>query len=108
MSTYKVIAEKFLFLRLYGSEDASVGLWLAPIANIERKHDVRFDTEFRSRGCLNTYLVTHKHSSQEIRKLHENYSKTGNLCAQEIRNFLAYQYNWTVPPSRCCEKKTGV
>lgn len=96
------------FYRLYNSEDVSVGLWLAPIANIERKHDVRFDTEYRSRGCSNQYLVTHKQSNQDMRKLHEYYSKTGNLCAQEISNFLGYQYNWTVPPSRCCERKPGI
>ena len=46
-------------LQRYAAEDVSVGVWIAPL-QVERRHDVRFDTEWRSRGCRNDYLVTHK------------------------------------------------
>lgn len=94
--------------RLYNSEDVSIGLWVAPLANIERKHDTRFDTEYRSRGCSNQYLVTHKQNTQDMKKLYEFYSRTGNLCAQEISTYMGYQYNWTVPPSLCCDRRPGI
>lgn len=44
---------------MFVNEDVSVGIWLAPL-RIERRHDRRFDTEWRSRGCLNHYVITHK------------------------------------------------
>ncbi|XP_058793097.1 beta-1,3-galactosyltransferase 6 [Phymastichus coffea] len=104
----KFIAENADFLKLYNSEDVSVGLWVAPLSNIERKHDTRFDTEYRSRGCSNQYLVTHKQNTQDMKKLYEFYSRTGNLCAQEISTYLGYQYNWTAPPSLCCDRRPGI
>ncbi len=42
-----------------------MGTWLAPL-KVNRVHDVRFDTEFRSRGCSNSYLMSHKQSVQVI------------------------------------------
>lgn len=35
-------------LAAYTSEDVSVGAWLAPL-NVTRRHDVRFDTEWKVR-----------------------------------------------------------
>lgn len=86
----------------------SVGLWLAPLANIERKHDVRFDTEYRSRGCSNQYIITHKQTIQNMRNMYEYYQASGALCPKEIRNRMSYRYNWTVPPSQCCTRQTGI
>ncbi|XP_014215111.1 beta-1,3-galactosyltransferase 6 [Copidosoma floridanum] len=104
----KFIAQNADVLKLYNSEDVSVGLWLAPLANIERRHDIRFDTEYRSRGCLNSYYVTHKQSIQEMKKLQDLYTRTGNICSHEVQNYYHYHYNWTVPPSKCCERKPGI
>lgn len=104
----KFIALNMEILKLYRSEDVSVGLWLAPIANIERKHDVRFDTEYRSRGCSNQYIVTHKQTIKNMKNLHEYYQASGALCAKEIRSRMSYQYNWTVPPSQCCSLQSGI
>ena len=46
-------------LQKWNSEDISVGAWLAPVGP-NRIHSSRFDTESESRGCSNSYIVTHK------------------------------------------------
>ncbi|XP_014476379.1 PREDICTED: beta-1,3-galactosyltransferase 6 [Dinoponera quadriceps] len=104
----KFIASNTDILKLHNSEDVSVGLWLAPLANIERKHDVRFDTEYRSRGCSNQYIITHKQTIQNMRSMHEYYQASGALCSKEVRNRMSYQYNWTAPPSQCCNRQSGI
>ena len=94
-------------LQLYNSEDVSVGVWLSPY-EAERKHDVRFDTEFVSRGCRNVYIVSHKQSIKDIRKKHQNLKSTGKLCGREFQTRLSYEYNWNVEPTKCCERTRGV
>uniref|UniRef100_A0A914RJR2 Hexosyltransferase n=1 Tax=Parascaris equorum TaxID=6256 RepID=A0A914RJR2_PAREQ len=47
------------------SEDVSVGAWLAGL-DVRYVHDPRFDTEFRSRGCNNEYIITHKQTPQSL------------------------------------------
>lgn len=103
----KFIANNADILKLHNSEDVSVGLWLAPL-NIERKHDVRFDTEYKSRGCSNQYIITHKQTIQKMRNMYEHYQTTGMLCRKETRNRMSYQYNWTVFPSQCCNRQFGI
>ena len=88
-------------LTLYNSEDVSVGTWLAPL-DIHRVHDPRFDTEYKSRGCFNEYIVTHKQDRQMMHEKHEQLQRTGRLCASEYRIYLSYKYNWQVLPSKCC------
>lgn len=104
----KFIAINADILKLYKAEDVSVGVWIAPLANIERKHDIRFDTEYRSRGCSNQYIVTHKQTIEKMKNMHEYYQASGALCMKEIRNHMGYQYNWTVPPSQCCNLQSGI
>lgn len=104
----KFIAGNADILKLQNAEDISVGLWLAPLANIERKHDIRFDTEYRSRGCSNQYIITHKQTIQNMRSMHEYYQASGALCSKEVRNRMSYQYNWTAPPSQCCNRQSGI
>ncbi|XP_076232846.1 beta-1,3-galactosyltransferase 6 isoform X2 [Calliopsis andreniformis] len=104
----KFIALNMDILKLHKAEDVSVGLWLAPLANVERKHDVRFDTEYRSRGCSNQYIVTHKQTIVNMKNMYEYYQMSGALCVKEIRNRMSYNYNWTVPPSQCCNVKSGI
>lgn len=96
------IASNAEYLRLYNSEDVSVGVWLAALADVNRLHDPRFDTEFMSRGCSNTYLVTHKHNEQAMSEMFSTLKQTGNLCAKEYKSINSYIYNWNVPPSKCC------
>lgn len=95
------VAENSKLLRTFLSEDVSLGLWLAPL-EINRIHDPRFNTEFISRGCKNSYLITHKQSSLQMRELHQSLTATGKLCPQEFRVRKSYVYNWNVLPTMCC------
>lgn len=96
------LAKNSDLLQHYKSEDVSVGVWLSPL-KIHRVHDVRFDTEFESRGCYNNYLITHKQSANDMRAKHTHLLSTGKLCQTELRTRYSYNYNWTVPPSQCCK-----
>ena len=94
-------------LLLYNSEDVSVGVWLSAY-KAERKHDVRFDTEFVSRGCSNHYIVSHK---QTINDMHSKYRLTkakGVQCEREFQTRGSYEYNWEEMPSKCCDRRKGV
>lgn len=85
----------------YSSEDVSVGVWTAPF-RLDRKHDRRFDTEYRSRGCFNSYLVTHKQTASMMYEMYRNLEQASVPCQREVRWRLSYEYNWSVPPSQCC------
>jgi len=97
------VANNAAILRRFSSEDISVGVWTAPLV-IERRHDPRFDTEHVSRGCHDSYIVTHKQDSAAVRTLYKNLLETGRLCGNngQYRRRLSYTYNWSVPPSLCC------
>ena len=46
-----------------------------------------------------------KYSLQKIEDLEEKWnflSKTGDLCYDEESLKHGYEYNWNVPPSKCC------
>lgn len=98
------IARNGNFLTRYRNEDISVGAWLSSYSKLNRVHDPRFDTEYISRGCHQSYLVTHKHSEFAMKKFHENLKVTGKLCLKENRTRISYMYNWNVPPSKCCSR----
>ncbi len=95
------IARNSDYLQMFKSEDISVGAWLGPLA-INRQHDPRFDTEYKSRGCNNAYIVTHKQDVKMIREKHQLLKQTGRLCRREVKVMPSYIYNWNVPPSQCC------
>ncbi|OZC07111.1 hypothetical protein X798_05916 [Onchocerca flexuosa] len=57
-------------LKIYKNEDVSVGAWLAGLS-VRYVHDPRFDTEFRSRGCNNQYIITHKQTPESLKVLLE-------------------------------------
>ena len=89
-------------LELFFSEDASVGAWLAGTTAI-RRHDTRFDTQWKSRGCSNTYMVTHKQTKEDMEVKWKRLVRTGTICdKEETRVMLSYKYDWTKPPSMCC------
>lgn len=98
------IAKNEQTLRYFNSEDVSVGLWLASVNNILRIHDIRFDTEWTSRGCRNFHLITHSISEKEMRQLYNRIVNEGKLCASDSIKRHSYFYNWTAPPSQCCTK----
>jgi len=84
---------------VYSNEDVSVGAWTV-VYEMERWHDVRFDTYGKSRGCRNDFIVTHKQSVKEMRQKHKLYKATGKLCLKEHVEWED-EYNWNVPPSKC-------
>lgn len=95
------------YLQEYLSEDVSLGAWLAPL-RVERIHDERFDTEFVSRGCQNSYLITHKQDPMAMQALHGNLHKSGHLCSKEFMRRESYKYDWTVLPSQCCARNPKI
>lgn len=90
-------------LQLYMSEDVSVGTWLSPL-KIQRVHDQRFDTWYKSRGCANDFLITHKHSPESLRDKYNNLQSVGTLCIKE-KSSKGHLYNWKVVPSKCCAQQ---
>ena len=111
---------------VWNSEDVSVGAWLGPV-RVNRVHTNRFDTEAKSRGCQNSYLITHKQvtklkskniilskyfclnlclifvqTEDDMREKWHFLSKTGDICYEEVQITPGYNYNWSVPPSQCC------
>ena len=103
----KMMALNSAHLKLYVNEDVSVGSWLAPY-DIERNHDVRFDTEYQSRGCNNAYIVTHKQPTHFMLEKHNSLKETGKLCKKEFRYKASYIYDWSKPPSECCKRQIGI
>ncbi|VDK79648.1 unnamed protein product [Anisakis simplex] len=86
---------------MYRNEDVSVGAWLAGL-DVKYIHDPRFDTEFRSRGCSNQYIITHKQTPRALENLYASMVNTGHLCEREFRVRASYVYDWSQPPSLCC------
>ncbi|XP_015356830.1 beta-1,3-galactosyltransferase 6 [Marmota marmota marmota] len=95
------------YLRAWHSEDVSLGAWLAPV-DVQREHDPRFDTEYKSRGCSNQYLVTHKQSPEDMLEKQQMLLREGRLCKREVQLRLSYVYDWSAPPSQCCQRKEGI
>lgn len=95
------------YLKFWQSEDVSLGAWLGPV-DVKRIHDPRFDTEFKSRGCNNKYIVTHKQSIEDMLEKHQTLIREGKLCKEEVKLRLSYIYDWNVPPSQCCQRKDGI
>ena len=93
-------------LQLYSNEDTSLGVWLSPY-EAERKHDMRFNTEGNSRGCSDEHLVSHKQNAADMRKKYLSLLLSAGRvqCRGEHLKRRAYEYNWHVPPSKCCLKK---
>lgn len=94
--------------QLYTRDDIALGVWLSTFNGIERKHDVRFNTGYYSRGCSNVYIVTHRESAQSMLSKYSSLHKSGKLCEEEYSAKPSYRYNWSVPSNRCCVRESGV
>lgn len=97
------VATSSKYLKLFRNEDVSLGTWLAPM-DLHRVHDPRFDTEYKSRGCNNKYLVSHKQSTLHMQEKFSSLKNLGRLCREQFQVRRSYNYNWNVPPSQCCLK----
>lgn len=83
----------------YGSEDVSVGTWLAPLRHVYRWHDPRFDTSYAPRKCRSYHMVLHKRNGQMMRDIHD-----GELCSGIGSSILSdYYYDWTRTADKCCD-----
>ncbi|CAD5212450.1 unnamed protein product [Bursaphelenchus okinawaensis] len=100
------IADHTHLLRFYRAEDVSVGVWLAGV-QVKYLHDPRFDTEYISRGCNNNYLVTHKHTQEMMYAMADNVKQSGQMCQKEFQSRPSYVYDFSVPPSQCCQRLNG-
>eukprot|EP00092_Neocalanus_flemingeri_P087060 GFUD01109798.1.p1 GENE.GFUD01109798.1~~GFUD01109798.1.p1 ORF type:complete len:324 (+),score=72.69 GFUD01109798.1:85-1056(+) len=101
-SLVQYMADNSRMLELFNSEDASVGTWLAGL-KVKRKHDSRFDTEWKSRGCSNQFVVTHKQTQADMKIKWKRLAKYGSICeGAETKVRLSYNYDWSKPPSECC------
>ena len=97
-------------LAQYPAEDMSLGLWLAPY-NIERRHDARFDTQSFRRGCKRQFLLSHKVNVWEMPVLFRSLQEEGTYCSlrtEWTNRHYGYVYNWNVPPSSCCQKRSNI
>jgi galactosylxylosylprotein 3-beta-galactosyltransferase len=102
----KYISDNSELLQRYNSEDVSLGTWLSPL-NINRKHDTRFDTWYKSRGCSNSFLVTHKMTPGLMMDRFQALETFGHLCKKE-KYVVGHLYDWSVLPSQCCNKKESL
>ena len=95
-------------LQHYTHDDIALGVWLSPFKGINKRHDVRFDTGYYSRGCNNAYIITHRETPTSMMLKYSTLKETGSICKEEFLSRLSYMYNWTVPANRCCVRKTGI
>jgi len=101
------VARNWKNFQFYLSEDVSLGAWLAPL-KINRIHDYRFDTEYKTRGCSNTFLISHKQSIQDLMEKSTNLRTINVMCKREFSLFNGYDYNWEVKPSKCCVRNASI
>lgn len=52
------------------------------------------------------YLITHKHTRDQLIKFSKNIKETGQLCGEngEFQSRTSYVYDFSVPPSQCCAR----
>ena len=95
-------------LQHYAHDDIALGVWLSPFDGIDKKHDVRFNTGYSSRGCNNAHVVISKETPHTMLQRYKFFQKTGLVCEEEFSSRLSYVYNWTASPSRCCVRQPGI
>ncbi|XP_059049012.1 beta-1,3-galactosyltransferase 6 [Achroia grisella] len=96
------------FLSHYISEDVSMGVWTAALKGVNRVHDIRFDTQWRSRGCVDHMLVRHNQTPSDMFLMYKSlvHSHGEKLCSSETPQHMLYRYKWNVLPSMCCKQYT--
>ena len=107
----KLVVENAPYLKRYKSEDVSMASWVSTY-NIERKHDVRFTTGGKPRGCKKVYLMVHKVATEKIKGHYTSLLHDGSICGPSNYwyGYSGYLYDWTAfPPStKCCERKSSI
>lgn len=95
-------------LQHYRHDDIALGVWLSPFKGVTKQHSVCFNTGHYSRGCRNSYLVSHRETPESMRIKAATLQSKGVLCVSEQQSRLSYRYNWTVPANHCCIRKMGI
>lgn len=82
-----------------------MGVWTAALGGINRVHDIRFDTEWKSRGCDTHMIVRHKQTPSDMFQMYRMlvHSQGTKLCKTELLLRKSYHYNWNTLPSMCCK-----
>ncbi|XP_036321928.1 beta-1,3-galactosyltransferase 6 [Rhagoletis pomonella] len=101
------IATNAQILSPYTNEDVSVGLWVAPLRFVYRRHDPRFDTQYKPRKCRRYHIVLHKLNEEEMQQIDD-----GSVCIRggkaiddkDQSNIIKpYFYDWLSPADKCCD-----
>ncbi len=95
-------------LQHYAHDDIALGVWLSPFDGIDKKHDVRFNTGYSSRGCNNAHIVISRDTPHTMLQRYSYFQKTRLVCEEEFSSRLSYNYNWTASPNRCCVRQPGI
>ena len=95
-------------LKHYRHDDIALGVWLSPFKVGSKQHSLWFNTGHYSRGCRNSYLVTHRETEHSMRAKAHLLESKGVLCESEHQSRLSYRYNWTAPANHCCIRKMGI
>lgn len=104
----KLIVDMGPDLKHYHHDDIALGTWLSAFKGIRKQHSVAFNSGYYSRGCINSYLVSHRETAESMRDKYSNLQSKGELCQNEHQSRLSYRYNWTSPASHCCIRKAGI
>lgn len=108
----ELLAMNAPYLNMYSNEDVAVSSWLAPY-NIERIHDLRFDTQADSHGCMRPFIVAHKIPVNKMREYFISLQTEGIICGERTRThelaLLSHYYNWKALPIKdCCTESNTV
>lgn len=97
------IATNRRILSPFSSEDVSVGVWLASLRNVYRRHDVRFDTSYLPRKCRNYHIALHKRTIDDMKNLYLGYLCTfKDANGTSVSRPAEYFYDWSQTPEQCC------
>ncbi|XP_011197233.2 beta-1,3-galactosyltransferase 6 [Bactrocera dorsalis] len=96
------------YLSAYTNEDISMGLWVAPFRDVYRRHDPRFDTQYKPRKCRRYHIVLHKLNEEEMQQI-----DNGSICVrgdkeeekdnEQSTSLKPYFYDWTKSADKCCD-----
>ena len=101
----ELLVEMGPHLEHYHHDDIALGVWLSPLKGIVKQHSLWFNSGYYSRGCLNSFLVSHRESVESMAAKAASLEGRGVFCEREYQSRLAYHFNWTAPASRCCVRK---
>lgn len=85
-------------------EDIALGVWLSPFKHINRIHDRKFNSGPASRGCHNSFLVSHPENILSMTQKYKAVKEKNVICREETELIATYLYNWTVKVNDCCNR----